>query len=139
MRCFRSIVFTLAAVLCATAVGRAQTPTKPPAPRSDLESTIPLPSGTPVTPEVWLYMQEYQRHKQPKEAVRRKAELRSAQRQSRLEAQRWFGISNLRPMANPIPFYASYSPAWVGDRWSPYSWYGTGYPYVIYHTASGGR
>ena len=110
-------------------------------PKAEAESTptISLPSTGPVTPEMWLYMQEYQRYQQPKEAVRRKAQIRAAQRQNRLEAQRWFGVSNLRPMANPIPFYGSYSPAWVGNGASPYAWVGYGQPYVVYHTASRDR
>ena len=100
------------------------------------EPKIGLPSSGDVTPEMWFYMQEYQRYQQPKEAVRRKAEIRAAQRQNRLEAQRWFGFSNLRPVANPIPYYSSYSPAWVGNSWNPFSWSGSGQPYVTYHTAS---
>ena len=101
---------------------------------SSADSTVELPRSGPVTPEMWLYMQEYQRYQQPKEAVRRKAELRSAQRQRRLEAQRWFGVSNLRPLANPIPVFGSYSPAWTGHPSEPYSWIGYGQPFVTYHT-----
>jgi hypothetical protein len=101
---------------------------------SPADSTIQLPRSGPVTPEMWLYMQEYQRYQQPKEAVRRKAELRSVQRQRRLEAQRWFGVSNLRPLANPVPYFGSYSPAWTGHPSEPYSWVGFGQPFVTYHT-----
>jgi hypothetical protein len=113
-----------------------QTPTSVSKTPLDPLPTVGLPSSGPVTPEMWLYMQEYQRYQQPKEGVRRKAELRATQRQNRLEAQRWFGFSNLRPVANPVPYYASYSPAWVGSAWNPFSWYGYGQPYVTYHTSS---
>ena len=87
-----------------------------------------------VTPEMWFYMQEYRRYLSPKEAVRRKAEARSQQRQNRLAAQRWFGVSNLRPTASPVPQYGTYSPMWVGNTWNPYFWTGTGQP-VVYHVA----
>ena len=103
------------------------------------EATVGLPSSGQVTPEMWFYMQEYQRYQKPKEAVRRKAQIRATQRQNRLEAQRWFGVSNLRPVANPIPFYGSYSPSWVGNGWNPYSWSAYGQPYVVYHTANRDR
>jgi hypothetical protein len=93
-----------------------------------------LPSDGTATPEMWFYLQEYRRYQSPKEAVRRKAEQRSAQRRNRLAAQRWFGFSNLRPTANPIPYYSSYSPAWIGNSQSPFSWSGQGLPYVIYHS-----
>ena len=94
-----------------------------------------LPSEGTVTPEMWFYQQEYQRYKSPQEAVRRKAEFRAAQRRNRLAAQRWFGFSNLRPTANPVPYYGSYSAAWVGSLWDPFAWSGQGGPLVVYHTA----
>jgi hypothetical protein len=86
-----------------------------------------------------FYMQEYQRMKSPKEAVRRKAELRTAQRQKRLEAQRWFGFTNLRPLANPVPTFGTYSPLWAGGGHDPYVWVGIGQSYVTYHTAARSR
>ena len=89
-----------------------------------------------MTPEMWLYAQESKRREDPKVAVRRKAEFRAAQRQRRLESQRWFGFINLRPPANPVPFYGSYSPAWRGNSSDGYGWHGTGMPYVTYHTVT---
>lgn len=94
-----------------------------------------LPSDGTVTPEMWFYQQEYRRYQSPAEAVRRNAEFRATQRRNRLAAQRWFGFSNLRPVANPIPFYGSYSPAWGSNTWNPAQWAGAGSPYVVYHTA----
>lgn len=138
MRHLRWLTVSLVATLLTIQPAGAQDDLFADPAKSEAESppNISLPSTGPVTPEMWLYMQEYQRYQQPKEGVRRKAQIRAAQRQNRLEAQRWFGVSNLRPMANPIPFYGSYSPAWVGNGWNPYSWVGFGQPYVVYHTAS---
>jgi hypothetical protein len=129
----------LVAITLTSSSASAQSDEAGPRPKVLAEPAIGLPTSGPVTPEMWFYMQEYQRYQQPKEAVRRKAEIRATQRQNRLEAQRWFGFSNLRPVANPIPFYSSYSPAWIGNPWSPYSWFGNGQPYVTYHTASRSR
>jgi hypothetical protein len=98
------------------------------------DPSIELPSSGTVTPEMWFYTQEYQRYKSPKEAVRRKAEARAAQRQNRLAAQRWFGLSNSRPVASPVPYFGVYSPSWVGNTWSPYYWSGANLPYVTYYT-----
>ncbi len=99
-----------------------------------------IPNDGEVTPEMWFYMQEYRRYSSPKEAVRRKAEMRAQQRQNRLASQRWFGVSNLRPTANPIPYYGTYSPSWGGNGWNSYHWVGqSGGPAVIYHTARRGQ
>jgi hypothetical protein len=117
---------SLAGVLLLAGVVAADTPTASRGSQEASDVTVELPSSGTVTPEMWFYLQEYQRHKNPKEALRRKAEARSQQRQNRLAAQRWFGISNLRPMANPVPYYATYSPTWVGSSWNPYAWSGYG-------------
>lgn len=83
------------------------------------------------TPEMWFYLQEQQRHDDPKAAVRRKAELRAAQRRNRLAAMKWYGLSNQRPRANPTPWFGVYSPMWVANLWEPYRWVGLGTPAVI--------
>ena len=84
-----------------------------------------------ATPEMWLYEQERSRYEDPKGAVRRQAEYRSTQRQMRLASSRWFGISNARPMASPVPYYGSYSPMWVGNTADPYQWNTVGSTAVI--------
>lgn len=105
-------------------------------PSDKVASSLDMPSSSEMSPEMWVYLQETKRYDDPKQAVRRKAEMRAAQRQARLAAQRWFGVSNLRPVANPIPYYGSYSPSWVGNSRSPYSWYGAGFSHVTYHTVT---
>ena len=139
MQQLRWLALMSVATTLTAATAWAQTDAISQTPKSIGSPTVALPSSGPVTPEMWFYMQEYQRYQQPKEAVRRKAELRAAQRQNRLEAQRWFGFSKLRPVANPIPYYGTYSPSWVGNAWEPYSWHGYGSPYVSYHTTSRNR
>lgn len=82
------------------------------------------PSLSQMTPEMWLVMEEMRRHDDPREAVRRKAEFRSTQRMRRIAAREWFGYSNMRPVANPIPWTSGYSPRWTSnnalrpDQWS---------------------
>lgn len=83
-----------------------------------------------VTPEMWVYSQELRRYEDPQQAVRRKAELRAAQRMERIAAMKWYGFSNSRPQANPVPFMSSYSPAWVGSGLNRYDWYGGSWPGV---------
>ena len=76
-----------------------------------------------MPPELWFYTQEMRRRDDPKEAVRRKAEFRTAQRQRRIAAREWFGYSNSRPVANLDPWDTSHSPHWTAnnalhpDRW----------------------
>ena len=88
----------------------------------------PTLSAPPVTPELWVYAQEQRRHDDPALSVRRKAELKADQRLARLAAQKWYGYSNSRPEASPIPFMGQYSPAWVGNGWNRYDWYDVGGP-----------
>jgi len=93
------------------------------------------PSDRQITPgmipEIWFYMQQLQRHDDPKQAVRRKAEFRAEQRQKRMAAMKWFGQSNQRPQASPTPFYGTYSPYWAGNGADPYQWVGQGVPATI--------
>ena len=91
---------------------------------------LPELNPSQVTPELYLYMQDLRRHDDPQQAVRRKAEARTAAREARIEAMKWYGMSNARPQANPVPFMGSYSPTWVGSRNERYDWYGLSWPSV---------
>ncbi len=91
------------------------------------------PAGIP--PEVWVYMETLKRYDDPKQAVRRKAEQRSARRRARLESQRWYGISPLRPSASPLPFMGTAAPSWSGNTWDPYRWVSPTTPRVVLHGA----
>ena len=87
---------------------------------------IPVPAQ--VTPEMWIYSQEMRRYEDPQQMVRRKAEVKASQRTSRLAAMKWFGFSNARPQANPVPFMSVYSPTWVGNGYDRYDWVSTNWP-----------
>jgi hypothetical protein len=90
---------------------------------------------TTTTPDMWYYTQERERHDNPHQAVRRKAEFVAQQRAMRIESMKWFGMSNARPTASTTPFMDEYSPAWVGNGYHPYQWVGVGSPSaVIYYT-----
>jgi hypothetical protein len=90
--------------------------------RTSTDFTQPSLSLPTITPELWLYSQEWRRHDDPAQAVRRKAEARTAQRMERLEAMRWYGFSNIRPQASVTPFMSTYSPAWIGNGYDRYDW-----------------
>jgi hypothetical protein len=85
-------------------------------------------NGPTVPAEFWLYSEQVRRHDDPAQAVRRKAELRAEQRMGRLAAMKWFGFSNARPQANPIPMTGAYSPAWIGNGVDRYDWVGVSWP-----------
>jgi hypothetical protein len=89
-------------------------------PADDLKTDV-------VTPEMWLYQQEMRRYNDPLQAVRQNAATRANQRRSRLAAQQWFGFSNTRPQASPVPFMDMYSPTWMSNSWNPYGWIGSGH------------
>jgi hypothetical protein len=81
-------------------------------------------NGPTVPPEFWFYSEQVRRHDDPAQAVRRKAELRAEQRMGRIAAMKWFGFSNSRPQASPIPMMGGYSPAWIGNGVDRYDWVG---------------
>ncbi len=81
-------------------------------------------SQTAVTPEMWFYEQERNRYDDPKVAVRRKAELRAAQRNERLAAMKWYGQSNSRPLVSSTPFFSTYGAGWTSNTPNPYLWRG---------------
>ena len=123
----------LACVLVCGSAALAQQPAatlQPPTPVAEQFATpnVSLPS---VTPEVWLYSQEWRRHDDPAQAVRRKAEARTAARTQRLEAMRWFGLSNARPQASVTPFMGVFSPSWGGNGYDRYDWIGVGWPTTV--------
>ena len=82
------------------------------------------------TVAMWFYEQELQRHDDPKTAIRRRAEFRAQQRQSRLAAMRWYGKSNSRPTASPTPFTSGYSSYWGSNTYNPQRWQAVG-PTII--------
>jgi len=98
---------------------------------------LTIPSGistgeiTP-TPEMWFYQQYKSEYQDPKVAVREKAEFRALQRQRRIAAKKWFGLSNQRPTNSVDPFNGDWSPRWTsGSFWYPNRWHGTGRPWII--------
>jgi hypothetical protein len=86
------------------------------------EAQSPTVTMLSRTPEMWFYEQERIRYEDPKAAVRRRAELRGAQRGERLAAQQWYGISNSRPMVSTTPLMGSYAPYWGSNTYDPKRW-----------------
>ncbi len=85
-------------------------------------ATTPAGTTTSLTPEMWFYEQERSHWENPREAVRRNAEHRAAQRSQRIASMQWFGKSNARPTASPTPFTGSYSPTWTSNNFDPFRW-----------------
>ena len=85
------------------------------------------PGELAPTPEMWFYEEELRRYEDPKQAVRKKAEIRAATRMQRLTAMKWFGMSNQRPKAGVDPQHSDYAPFWTGNnRQYPFRWMGRG-------------
>lgn len=100
-----------------------------PAPEThDLQHEV---TSTQTTPEMWLYEQERNRYEDPRAAVRRKAELRAAQRGDRLAAMKWFGQSNARPVVSTTPYCYTYGAGWVSNTPNPYQWQSGPRPSVV--------
>jgi len=120
----------LLALVCASAacgqdpIPRVAAPAPLPNEAPFIQGTIPGVSPSQMTPEMYLYLHEQKRNDDPQQAVRRKAELKTAQRNQRLAAQKWFGVSNARPMASAQPFMDLYSPRWIGNSYNAFDWSG---------------
>lgn len=131
--------FALATLLAGVSSAALCQGQQPVAPRAAVQ-TETVPDSIASSPEYWLYLNEQRRYDDPRQAVRRNAEAVASQRRARIAAMKWFGYSNSRPQANPVPFMATYSPGWSSNGWDNYRWEGTsggpstviinpGYPY----------
>ena len=90
------------------------------------------PGDYPMTREARAHEQYLLQEKAQAEAVHQAAIARFQQRTRRLESQRWFGISNLRPTASVDPYDGDYSPGWVSNYpFFPYRWVGSGEPWGV--------
>jgi len=126
----RKLWIALAAMVFVVPVAAAQ---QQPAGNSNVVPSVTVGTGqvTP-TPEMWFYEQRLREYLNPKLAIRRVAEQRSAQRRARIAARKWYGYSNLRPTASPDPWNSNYSPAWGGNNsLYPELWSGYGPSYVV--------
>ena len=83
---------------------------------------------------MWFYERERIRYENPKMAVRRRAELRGAQRAERLAALEWYGMSNSRPMVSSTPTMSSYAPYWGSNTYDPHRWRPYSTPIVVLRT-----
>jgi hypothetical protein len=118
---------TALALLLLVTAGAARAE-RPAAAGLGLENTV-SPGELKATPEMWFYDQAMKQYKDPKMAVRAKAELVARQRLRRLESMKWFGFSNARPRANSDPYHGDYSPGWVANPgFYPGRWGGVGQP-----------
>jgi hypothetical protein len=113
--------------------GQAQNPAPQ---RNDLRRDTTT-GQTAATPEMWLYQQERDRYDNPREAVRRKAESRAAQRGDRLAAMKWYGQSNSRPLVSVTPYCDAYGAGWVSNSANPYQWRGGGTQSVVVRPGGG--
>jgi hypothetical protein len=93
------------------------------------------------TPDMWFYEQRLREYRSPKNSVRRRAEFQADQRQKRIAAMDWFGLSNSRPTVNITPFTGSgpYSPTWAGSSTVPFQWNGSSRPMIVVPVQESGR
>jgi len=114
-----------------SAPAAAPAPVPPPAPAISPVSPV-SPGEAPMTREARAHEQYLLQSQAQAESIRRAAIARADQRTRRLESQRWFGISNSRPMANVDPYNGDYSPGWVSNYpYYPMRWVGIGEPLGI--------
>lgn len=75
--------------------------------------------GVTPTPEMWFYNQALQQYNDPRVAVRQKSEFAAQQRQQRIAAQTWYGVSRSRPNSNPtISTNGAFAPMYMPVRTS---------------------
>lgn len=121
-------------MMCLVSAAAAQVPEEPSGDSARMEFS---PGEVKPTPEMWFYLQELRRYENPRLAVRKKAEFKTAQRMRRLAAQKWYGMSAARPMASPTPFTGTYSPYWAANSANPFAWRARGRTVVIAQPSAG--
>ncbi len=134
----KKFAFYLTVLLCASSsltAGAQEVELAPP----DIQPQLPIVVQQEITPEMYLAWQRMQREDERWQAVRRNAEIRAAQRQQRLAAAKWFGVSNSRPQASPTPLMGTYSHYWAASGPDPYRWSVGGYPTTIIYIQRGVR
>jgi hypothetical protein len=111
------LLFTLAfGMVALPSFALAQQPVSP----SHLKSssyapTVSKSSEVTSTPEMWFYEQERLRYDDPNTMARARAEYEANQRQARLAALKWYGMSNARPMAGTDMNAGVAAPKWTGN------------------------
>lgn len=111
------LLFSLAlAFVTLPALGLAQQPVSPShATRSAYTPSVSKSTEVPGTPEMWFYEQERLRYEDPNTMARARAEFEANQRQARLAALKWYGMSNSRPMAGTATNAGIFAPKWTGN------------------------
>jgi hypothetical protein len=133
----KRIVFVIVALIAFAPIASfAQVPPVPVAPSADKTppmSSSSLHSGSSFelqplqpTPEMWFYEQEQKRREDPNAMARARAERVGNERQARLAALRWYGISNSRPLTGTDPVHGVWAPHWTGNGTNPDTWYWIG-------------
>jgi len=76
------------------------------------------------TPDMWFYDQYLRQYQDARQVVRANAEYRAEQRLRRINALKWYGMSNQRPRASVDTLHSDYSAGWYSGsanyplRWS---------------------
>jgi hypothetical protein len=133
MKRFASLLSVLVVLSCGVAVGQEF-------PAADERAAVEPPPAPPgqreptLTPEMYRYISDLQRYGGPNDLVRQRAQREADLRKERLTAMRWYGYSNLRPMAGVTPFMGqTYGPRWVGNvRGNEFYWSDRGHHNTFY-------
>lgn len=81
--------------------------------------------------EGWYY-DSGQMKLDPLQVHMQKSAQRAAQRNARIAAMNWYGMSNARPTASATPFTGMYSPAWQMPGGRPFAWRPHTYTSTVY-------
>jgi hypothetical protein len=115
---FRMILATLAAAAVASTAAAQQAAPVDAAP-------APARAGTE------LYYRPAVEREPAFTVQQQKAMARASARMARLDAMRWYGFSNARPVATAMPYTTMYSPAWAMPGGRPFAWYVSQRPIVV--------
>ena len=100
-------VIVLTSLTRAGAQGPQSAPQPAPPKHPTMENHISIGQLTP-TPDMWFHEQAMRERSDPRAMVRQKAEFDTVQRQRRMAARAWYGVSAGRPAANITPLLAQY-------------------------------
>jgi hypothetical protein len=125
-------LYVLAIVLATATDVNAQEPADGQAAAGAGQIASPSDLPPPIHPEVWRQLEQIRRYDSPRTIARMKAAEEAQQRRARLNAQRWYGYSPLRPIVGATPSMGNYYPIWNTDVPRPFVWYGHAHPVSIH-------
>jgi hypothetical protein len=127
-----AVSMVLLSATMVAAQGKDATPKSSTPKTAPADATMISPGELKPTPEMWFYQQYLRQYQDPKAMLHMKGDLEATQRARRLNAMKWFGLSNQRPRVAIDALHSDSSPSWASNNWYyPFRWQAGPTPVII--------